>query len=28
MIDENTTPAAFADALRWNAAYYRIMQGR
>jgi L-arabinose isomerase len=23
LIDEHTTPAAFADALRWNAAYYR-----
>ncbi|HEY3010035.1 MAG TPA: L-arabinose isomerase [Micromonosporaceae bacterium] len=28
MIDQHTTPAAFADALRWNAAYYRITQGR
>jgi L-arabinose isomerase len=24
LIDEHTTPAAFADALRWNAAYYRM----
>jgi L-arabinose isomerase len=27
VIDEHTTPRAFADALRWNAAYHRIGAG-
>lgn len=27
VIDESTTLAAFQDAVRWNAAYYRLAQG-
>jgi hypothetical protein len=25
--DESTTPATFENALRWNAAYYRLAGG-
>lgn len=27
IIDQNTTPRAFANELRWNQAYYRLAQG-
>jgi L-arabinose isomerase len=27
MIDADTTPAAFADRVRWNQAYYRLAEG-
>jgi L-arabinose isomerase len=27
VIDQDTTPAAFGDRIRWNQAYYRIAQG-
>jgi L-arabinose isomerase len=27
MIDRDSTPAAFADRIRWNQAYYRLARG-
>jgi L-arabinose isomerase len=27
VIDEDTTPRAFARELRWNQAYYRLAEG-
>jgi L-arabinose isomerase len=27
MIDRDSTPAAFADRIRWNQAYYRLAAG-
>jgi L-arabinose isomerase len=27
MIDQQSTPAAFGDRVRWNQAYYRLAQG-
>jgi L-arabinose isomerase len=27
VIDGQTTPRAFADAIRWNAPYYRLAGG-